>query len=214
LPPIVFLLAAWALALGINFVPAFMPPTWAVLATFHVARPAIPLLALTVGGAAMSAVGRLILALLSRKAGHALPDTDQANAEALGDFLARHSNWSLVIAFGYCLGPFPSNPLFIAAGMGRMRLPTLGLVFFCSRAIADTVWVWAAARASRSLADTFGGIFTSWQPLVLQVVALVAVVLVFRLPWARWLGHGRRRFSRRAGQHVTPAAPESEAGPG
>lgn len=196
MPTAAWLLVAWALALGINFVPAFMPPTWAVLATFHVARPGIPLLALTVGGAAMSAVGRLVLALVSRRAGRAPPDGDRENAEALSDFLARHGRWSLVIAFAYCLGPFPSNPLFIAAGMGKMRLPTLGVVFFASRAIADTAWVWLAARASRSLGETFEGIFTSWQPLVLQLLALVAVVLIFRLPWARWLGHGRRRFSK------------------
>jgi hypothetical protein len=33
---LVALLAAWAVAFAINLVPAFMPPTWSVLALFHV----------------------------------------------------------------------------------------------------------------------------------------------------------------------------------
>jgi len=63
---------AWAVALTINVVPAFMPPTWAVLVVFRGAFH-LPLLPLTIGGAAMSALGRAGLTLLSRHAGRRLP---------------------------------------------------------------------------------------------------------------------------------------------
>src|SRR5438477_600461 len=53
--------AAWLTALIINLMPAFMPPTWSVLALFRITTGA-PLLPLTVGGAAASAAGRVALA--------------------------------------------------------------------------------------------------------------------------------------------------------
>src|SRR4051794_5026588 len=102
------LLFAWGIVLVINFVPAFMPPSWAVMAAVMVTRP-VPLLILTVGGAAMSAVGRTGLALLSRRLDHRLPEKDRDNARALADFVNRHRNWRDAIVFLYCLGPFPNN---------------------------------------------------------------------------------------------------------
>src|SRR5262245_3671064 len=86
------LLAAWGIALLINVVPAFMPPTWSVLAVIHgTSHP--PLLLLTVGGAAASAVGRTMLALASGKLGRFLPKTDRGNAEALRESCNRHRRW-------------------------------------------------------------------------------------------------------------------------
>ena len=115
-----------------------------------VTRP-VPLLILTVGGAAMSAVGRTGLALLSRRLDHRLPEKDRDNARALADFVNRHRNWRDAIVFLYCLGPFPSNPLFIAAGVGRIPLLRLTLAFFLSRAIADSFWVWTARSVSHGI---------------------------------------------------------------
>jgi hypothetical protein len=196
MPPLLVLLAAWGVALGINFVPAMMPRTWAVLATFRILQPDLPLLPLTVGGAAMSAVGRVGLALLTRKAGDHLPETDHANAEAVGGFLSRHHTWSLLAVFALCLGPFPSNALFIAAGLARLRLAAVAVTFFLSRAIADTFWVWTAEKASRSLSGDLRASLSSWQAIAIQIVGLALVVLVFRLPWARWLKVRRSRQSQ------------------
>ncbi len=181
------LLAAWGVALVINLIPAFMPPTWSVLAILHVLNHP-PLLLLTVGGAAFSAVGRVGLALLSRRFSGALPDTDRSNAEALGAFVNRHRRWREAIVFGYCLGPFPSNALFIAAGVGKVPLLPVTITFFLSRAIADTLWVWTAGQVSKNVGGVFVKQLTDWKAIALQIVALVVVVLFFHLPWARWLG--------------------------
>lgn len=185
------MLLAWLVAFVINIVPAFMPPTWSVLAAFHIVG-SLPLLPLTIGGAFVSALGRMILAKLSAHGKRFLGKTDRANAEALGEFVNRHRRWRDAIFFLYCLGPFPSNPLFIAAGVGRIPLIPVTISFFISRAIADTFWVWTAKNVSRNAGTLFTKQLTSWQSIVLQVVALLSVVLVFRLPWARWLGIGTR----------------------
>jgi membrane protein YqaA with SNARE-associated domain len=181
------MLAAWAIALVINVVPAFMPPTWSVLAAFRIMAGA-PLLPLTVGGASASALGRVGLALLCRRFGDKLPETDRENARALGRFVNRHRRWREAIVFFYCLGPLPSNPLFIAAGVGRVPLLPATIAFFAARAIADTFWVWSAGKVSDNLGDVFLKNVTSWQAAAIQLVALALVVLIFRLPWATWLG--------------------------
>jgi hypothetical protein len=185
--PLLALLVAWGIAFVINLVPAFMPPTWSVLAIFHMlSRPPLPLL--TIGGAAASALGRVGLALLSRRFRGLLPGKDRTNAEALGAFVNRHRRWREAIVFGYCLGPFPSNAIFIAAGVGRVPLLGVTVAFFFSRAIADTLWVWTAGRVSTNVGGLFTKQLTDWRAIAVQVVALVAVVLFFRLPWAKWLG--------------------------
>lgn len=180
-------LLAWLLALVINVVPAFMPPTWALLAVFHYVWD-VPLLLLTIGGAAASTVGRVLLAVGCRRFAHWLPDSDQRNAAAFGDFINRHRAWRLGIVFAYCLGPFPSNALFIAAGVGRVQLRSIAPVFLVSRLIADSLWVWLAGAAAGSVRQLFDDQLTSWPAILVQVAALISVVVVFRLPWARWLG--------------------------
>lgn len=180
-------LAAWAIAFVINVIPAFMPPTWAVLAVFHVTTDA-PLLVLTIGGAFFSALGRMVLALAAGRLRNLLPDSDIENATALGAFVNRHRAWRLVIVFLYCLAPVPSNPIFIAAGVGRVPLLPVTVAFFLSRAIADTFWVWTAGAVSQNTAGVFKESLTSPPAIAFQVAALCLVVLVLRLPWARWLG--------------------------
>ena len=184
---LLLLLLAWAIVLVVNVVPAFMPPSWSIMAVFRVTA-GLPLLPLTIGGAAMSAVGRAGLALLSRRLSYKLPDTDRQNAEALGQFLNRHRRWRTLIVFGYCLGPLPSNAVFIAAGAGKVPLLPVTLAFFLSRAIADTFWVWTVDQVSHNLSDVFAEQITSWKAVVVQVATIVLVVLLFRLPWRRWLG--------------------------
>lgn len=178
---------AWLIVLVVNVAPAFMPPTWAVLATFHLATPELPLLPLTIGGAAASALGRSRLALLSRTASKLLPPRDVRNAAALGALFERHQRLGVLLLFAYCLGPLPSNWLFIGAGLARIRLRVVTLAFFVSRALADTFWVWGVGRASASLATTFERYLTSWQAILLQLTAIAAVVLLLRLPWTSWL---------------------------
>src|SRR5205823_3211158 len=129
------------------------------------------LLPLTVGGAAMSAAGRVGLAYLSRHAGRWLPETDRRNAEALGGAIRRHRNWRTAIVFGYCLAPIPSNPLFIAAGVGRAPLVSVPLAFLAAGAVAGPFWVLAAGRGSRSQSAAVPGQGTRLQAAAVQVTA-------------------------------------------
>jgi hypothetical protein len=184
---IAILLLCWLIVFVMNIVPAFMPPTWSVLAYFRIVH-GLPLLPLTIGGAAMSALGRVQLAHLSGRLGRFLPAKDQANAAALAAYITAHPNWRDGITFAYSLGPLPSNQLFIAAGIAKIPLRRMATVFFVSRAIGDTFWVWTAGNVAGNLGDIFSKGIGNWRSVALQVASLLLVAVLFHLPWARWLG--------------------------
>jgi hypothetical protein len=184
---IAMLLLCWGLVFVMNIVPAFMPPTWSVLAYFRIEH-GLPLLALTIGGAAMSALGRVQLARLSGHLQRFLPAKDQANAKSLGAYITAHPNWRDGITFAYSLGPLPSNQLFIAAGIAKIPLRRIATVFFVSRAIGDTFWVWTAGNVAHNLGDIFSGGVTNWRSVLIQIASLLMILVLFHLPWAKWLG--------------------------
>lgn len=181
-----WLMVAWVTAFAANVAPAFTPPTWAILAAFRVWTD-VPLVPLTVGGAAGAALGRWLLGLGAARVSRYLPERDRANAEALGAWFTRHRRFRLLFVAGYTLGPFPSNVLFIAAGAGRMSLRPIVLTFFVCRAASDTLWVWLAHRIVGDAGDALAGASSDWRALTLDALAVVLIALVFRLPWGRWL---------------------------
>jgi hypothetical protein len=186
------LVLGWLAAFLISIVPALMPPMWAVLAAFVVGLD-VPLLPLGIGAGVTAAAGRLVLARISRELTPILSETDQRNAEALGEWFGRRGARKWFFVALYCLGPFPSNVLFIAAGAGRIRaLPVAG-IYAATRAVSDTFWAWVAVSTARGARDILEGSVAGWRGIALQLVSAAAVVLLFRLPWARWLGIDPRR---------------------
>jgi len=160
---------------------------WIVLVAFRIGTD-VPLLPLTLGAAVSGALGRLTLAAMARRARPFLRERDRRNAEALGEWFGRRKRWKWLLVVLYCAGPFPSNVLFITAGAGRLPPKALAVAFALARAVSDTFWVWTGVTLVRSVRGVVADALTDWRVIVGQVVGAVAVVLVFRLPWRRWLG--------------------------
>jgi hypothetical protein len=182
---------AYLLVFLINIVPAFMPSTWMVLAFFRI-KYGLPLLALGIGGALISACGRYVLAKGSELFSRRFMKSKQPDLLELGGFLNAHRNHTSTAVFLYTLTPLPSNNLFIAAGMAGVQLSAVFLGFLCGRLIIDTVFVWTTNEVFRQFEDVFERTFQSWQGILLQVLSLTSIMLLYQLPWARWL----RRFTK------------------
>jgi hypothetical protein len=181
---------AFALAFLINLVPAFMPSTWMLLAFFYI-RFDLPLLALTIGGALVSGLGRLVLAKGSAAFRQRFVREDkQSDLTQLGGFLDRHRQYAGAATFLYVLTPLPTNNLFIAAGMVGVNLVWVLSGFWAGRILADTFWVWTTSRVFHSLGSVFETSFGGPLAIALQMLSLLSVLLLYQLPWARWL----RRF--------------------
>jgi membrane protein YqaA with SNARE-associated domain len=190
----------WAVAVALNVVPAFAPPTWVLLAYFrvHVGMPLLPLAAV---GTAGSVSGRWLLARLSRDLGRRwLSRRLRENLEELSEALQREKRLSLAALLAFCVGPLPSNELFIAAGLAKAPLAPLLAVFGSSRFVAYVLWVGLAGSAAGSLEDAVKPRFGNWIAIATELAGVVGLVLLLKVDWLkvlhRWLP--ARRTGERA----------------
>jgi hypothetical protein len=180
-------LLVWVLAVALNAVPAFMPPTWSVLAYFHLYH-GLPVLPLAVVGALGATTGRAILGLGSRAFGNRfVPAAWRGNVEALVATLRSRPTLALPSLALFALGPVPSNHLFVAAGLARAPLPPILVVFGSARFVSYVLWVSAANVADQSLQEALGPRVAGWGAIALQIAGFAIIVLLMRLDWRRLL---------------------------
>jgi uncharacterized membrane protein YdjX (TVP38/TMEM64 family) len=179
-----------AAVFAINLLPAFGPPTWAVLVLFTVNGDYATWLLVLVGATA-AASGRLVLAHATRRLGRYLPERRRANLKAAGDLLAQRRGRSIAFLALFAVSPVPSAQLFEAAGLMSLRLLPLTGAFFVGRTVSYAIYATGAEAAS----DTDTGqvllsSLTSWWGVALQVAMLAGIVLLARVDWVRLLTRG------------------------
>lgn len=188
-------LAAMALVLAVNALPAFMPATWMVLAFFRI-KFGLPLLALAIGGSIVAAVGRWALAKASGAYSRRFMKKQDSDLRVLGEFLEDHRQHVGLTTFVYTLTPLPSNNLFIAAGMVGIQLTWVFIGFLSGRLIANSILVWTTDKAFRHFEDVLKTGFNSWEAIVFQSLSVGSIVLLAFVPWAKWL----RRYVKKDGE--------------
>lgn len=182
------LLLVWVTVFLVNLVPAFMPPTWSVLAFFLIQFD-LPLVPLALGGAVAATAGRVVLALGTRLLGpRVLPAGVLQNLGDLGTYLRTHSRWIGPAVLVYSFGPIPSNQLFMAAGLAHLDLRVVAGAFFAGRVVSYTLFAHAADRAVTTVTDLFAEAVTKPELLALELASLGILVLIARIPWGRLLG--------------------------
>ena len=179
-------LLAMAVVLVINFLPAFMPSTWMVLAFFRI-HFGLPILLLTIGGSIVSAVGRYVLAKASGAYSRRYMKKQESDLHVLGRFLESHKNHVGLATFLYTLTPLPSNNLFIAAGMVAINLTWVFAGFLAGRLIANTILVWTTDKAFQQFGEVLRTGFSSWEAIAFQLLSVGSIVLLAFVPWAKWL---------------------------
>ncbi len=180
---------AYVISFIINLVPAFMPPTFTVLAFFLIQYHP-PLLLLTIGGAAASTIGRLGLALLTQRFGrHLLSARHRKNLGQLGAWLEAKPHFILFLATLVFAGitPFPSNQLFIAAGLTGIRLTPILAGFFVGRAINYTALNLLTVQAVSGLKGIFVGHLTNIGAIIFEILVLISIIAFAQIDWPRLL---------------------------
>jgi len=178
--------AAFAVVFAVNLLPAFGPPTWAILVFFRLTYglDAAPLI---LGGAVAAALGRFVLATVTRRLRDRFPAEKRANLQAAGDALTGHRGRALAGLGLFAVSPLPSAQLFVAAGLLTVPLVPLTAAFFVGRLVSYTLYVAAASAAASSLGDVFRKVVASPIGIVLQIAMLGLLVLLYRIDWARVL---------------------------
>lgn len=195
MPGIVEFLLALAAIFAVNLLPAFGPPTWALLVLLHLTweLPAVPLV---LGGAVAAASGRLVLAHASFRFRGRFSDERRASLAAAQHVLAgdrRKAAGGIVL---FALSPVPSAQLFVAAGLLAVPLRPLTAAFFAGRLVSYSIYLTGASLASASLGDTLTGVFTSPLGLAIQVVMVLGLVALVRVDWGKRLQGWQRRARR------------------
>ena len=140
-------------AVALNMVPAFMPPTWALLAWAHL-NHGLPILPLAAVGALSAGLGRTLLALGARAVGpRVLPARWRENISTLSRELEARPRLGGGALALFALGPIPTNQVFVATGIARTPLPPLVAVFVAARFVSYVVWIGAAERVAQTLAE-------------------------------------------------------------
>jgi uncharacterized membrane protein YdjX (TVP38/TMEM64 family) len=185
-------LLVFVVVLGVNLLPAFGPPTAAVLVLFLLEsdlRP-VPLIA---AGATAAALGRLALAHGTRLLRHRFSADRKASLDALAEALEARRHASIIGLGLFALSPLPSAQLFEAAGLSGIRLPSLVLAFFAGRVVSYSLYVsGASAVKETSFGDLVRDSMTSPVGIALQVLLLGAVVAIGRVDWRKHLKRRRR----------------------
>jgi len=197
-----------AIALGcvfaVNLLPAFGPPTWAVLVFFLVSYD-LPPVPLVLGGALAAASGRLVLGWgAGRCRGRFSPERLESLAAAR-ELLAgdrRRAAGGLAL---FALSPVPSAQLFVAAGLLAVPLLPLTAAFFAGRLVSYSLYVGGATLAADRLGDTFTDVFTSPAGIALQIAMLAGLVALLRVDWRAVL-QKRQRLAPKGSRKPTPNA--------
>jgi uncharacterized membrane protein YdjX (TVP38/TMEM64 family) len=174
-----------AVVFAVNLLPAFGPPTWAVLVLFSL-HTDLSSPALVVVGAIAAASGRLLLASATRRFSHRLPRRTKANLEAASDLLTRRRGRALAGLALFALSPVPSAQLFEAAGLMQVRLVPLTAAFFAGRLVSYSLYVGSAHALSKTgTGQVLLSNVTSPWALAVEIVMLAALVLLARVDWTR-----------------------------
>lgn len=171
-------LAQFALAIAVvfavNLMPAFGPPTWAVLVFFSLNfdLPGVPLVLF---GALAAASGRFLLAQGSRRLRPRFSAERIAHIDRVQTSLSANRRRAAAGLGLFALSPVPSGQLFLAAGLMTVPLVPLTLIFFAGRVVSYSIYIGAAAVAAQSLGSIVTDALTSPIGLGLQVAMLIAV---------------------------------------
>jgi len=170
---------------AVNLVPAFGPPTWAVLVLFSL-HTDLSTPVLVVVGAIAAATGRLLLARGTRLFRGRLSTRTRTNLEAASDLLTRRRGRALAGLALFALSPVPSAQLFEAAGLMEVRLLPLTAAFFAGRLVSYSLYVGGASALSKTgTGQVLLSNVTSPWAIALEVVMLAGLVLLTRVDWSR-----------------------------
>jgi membrane protein YqaA with SNARE-associated domain len=185
-----YLLVA-GLVLAVNLLPAFGPPTWAVLVflRLNLSVAAVPLV---IVGALAAAGGRLALAHGARRFRGRF-SAERLNNLAAAEELLAGSRGRAVAGLGlFALSPVPSAQLFVGAGLLRVPLGPLTAAFFAGRLVSYSLYVGAASLAADSLGKIVTDSLTSPLGVALQLGMLAGLLALVRVDWARILARTRK----------------------
>jgi uncharacterized membrane protein YdjX (TVP38/TMEM64 family) len=177
-------LLLFAVVLAVNLLPAFGPPTAAILIIFGIDSD-LPVAPAVLVAALAAAKGRLLLAHAFRRLGTRVPQRYRSNLEAAGRAFEERPR-AKYLAFGmFIFSPLPSAQLFEAAGLTGVRLLPFTLAFFSGRVVSYSLYAFGArSLRTETLGDAFWSTLRSPLGFAIQLAMIAALIILARVDWA------------------------------
>jgi len=176
-----------AVVLLFNLMPAFAPPTWAVLVLFSLNTDLHPIVIVAVG-AVFAGTGRYLLARATGLFRNRISKRSLANLEAAQSLLTENTSRKVLTIGLFVLSPLPSAQLFEAAGLMGVRLLPLTLAFFSGRLVTYNFYVFGASELkTHGIGELITKEFRSVWAILFQVLMITSVVLLTRINWKKYL---------------------------
>lgn len=169
-------------AILVNVVPAFAPPTWLVLALYKINHPYLNLLALAFAGVVGSVIGRFVMYKYSEALGKYVPKKEVENLRYFRKFVGETKPRVFIETFLFSLSPFPSNFLFIAFGMSEVNLQPVLVGFFLGRLLSYSLLIQASFSSFGYLSGYIG---SDTATLAADLIGLVFAVIVIFIRWKK-----------------------------
>ncbi len=179
-------LAIFILVTVTNIIPVFMPATWTILTFLSVVYD-IPFVPISIVGAVAATTGRLILARLTRSAGHRFMNKKTAhNIDQVRTYLEKRKHVAFILFLSYAFTPLPTNQLFIAYGLTDMKLRYLAVPFFVGRIASYLFLTFATNKVADIFPEQWSTGFGAYF-VVVQLLTIVAVYLFTKIDWRKLL---------------------------
>ncbi|MGQ0796161.1 MAG: hypothetical protein ACT4N5_08285 [Nitrosopumilaceae archaeon] len=169
------------LLIAINASPILMPPTWIVLSSFYVIDPTFDILALSIVGATGALIGRIILMYISRFFRRFIGTERQSNLDLLADYLKKKKYGYFSASFIFALTPLPSNLLFMAYGIMRVKNIALFAGFWIGRAIAYYIMISISTVTLKPFLELFDDNLVGI--LVTDIFSIATIVIFACINW-------------------------------
>jgi membrane protein YqaA with SNARE-associated domain len=178
------------IALLVNLVPAFAPPTWVVLSVYQVNHLELSSLGIAFFGVIGSIAGRFIMYQYSALVGRHVPRKQADNLRHLRELVEGKRLGLFLGTVVYSLSPLPSNLLFIASGISGMELlPVIG-GFAVGRFISYAFLVYASSRAYEAL---FGVFDIADLRLAADILGIVIAALTVFVDWSKIFDRSKKK---------------------
>lgn len=172
----------FALVLVVNVVPAFMPPTWAVLSLLYISMPEyFAPLPLALVGCTASTFGRIILSYTATAGRRFMGEKRRHSLESLRNKLESKKGGGFLLSLAIALSPLPSNAYFLAVGIMKYQVVEVFAGFMLGRFLL----YWGTVSLARVAAHSFEELFSN-ELLTIAVIDLLGIASAILLAIIDW----------------------------
>jgi membrane protein YqaA with SNARE-associated domain len=169
-------------AMLVDLFPVPLPPAFTVMIFLQI-KFDLNIWLVIIIGVAGSILGRYLLTLyIPHVSGKIFKKAKNEDVQFLGRKLSQKTWRSHAIVLVYSLMPLPTTPLFLAAGIAKMKPYYIIPAFTIGKLVSDTIAVWIGDYAARNTADLIHGM-VSWKSVLGLILGLLLIFALLFIDW-------------------------------